>query len=141
MVILTSLYNFETLYIITGIFCHELMNKGMFSIKSMTLLKSFFFFIFSVIFVCAVFQCLKTPVDMPCGHDFCRGCWESWVYVQLRISYYRIAPDFKSETTCFQYLMIGIIYIGFRVTLKCIIFWLLNKDFVFILLSSHLLIL
>lgn len=39
---------------------------------------------------CIILQCgicmssisvFEEPVDMPCGHDFCRACWEGWVTV------------------------------------------------------------
>ncbi|PNI42016.1 ANKIB1 isoform 5, partial [Pan troglodytes] len=33
--------------------------------------------------LCDICMCsisvFEDPVDMPCGHDFCRGCWESIV--------------------------------------------------------------
>uniref|UniRef100_A0A452G8Z8 Ankyrin repeat and IBR domain-containing protein 1 n=1 Tax=Capra hircus TaxID=9925 RepID=A0A452G8Z8_CAPHI len=66
--------------------------------------------------LCDICMCsisvFEDPVDMPCGHDFCRG-----LYVQLRISYYRIALGFQGEAhnifcpayDCFQLVPVDII--------------------------------
>ncbi|XP_069902441.1 ankyrin repeat and IBR domain-containing protein 1 isoform X4 [Globicephala melas] len=61
--------------------------------------------------LCDICMCsisvFEDPVDMPCGHDFCRGCWES--FLNLKIQEGEAHNIFCPAYDCFQLVPVDII--------------------------------
>lgn len=61
--------------------------------------------------LCDICMCsisvFEDPVDMPCGHDFCRGCWES--FLNLKIQEGEAHNIFCPAYECFQLVPVDII--------------------------------
>uniref|UniRef100_A0A8C3PNG5 Ankyrin repeat and IBR domain-containing protein 1 n=1 Tax=Calidris pygmaea TaxID=425635 RepID=A0A8C3PNG5_9CHAR len=61
--------------------------------------------------VCGICMCnisvFEDPVDMPCGHDFCRACWEA--FLNLKIQEGEAHNIFCPAYDCFQLVPVDII--------------------------------
>lgn len=61
--------------------------------------------------LCDICMCsisvFEDPVDMPCGHDFCRGCWES--FLNLKIQEGEAHNIFCPAYECFQLVPVDVI--------------------------------
>ncbi|XP_055277655.1 ankyrin repeat and IBR domain-containing protein 1 [Moschus berezovskii] len=61
--------------------------------------------------LCDICMCsisvFEDPVDMPCGHDFCRGCWES--FLNLKIQEGEAHNIFCPAYDCFQLVPVDVI--------------------------------
>ncbi|NXQ53998.1 AKIB1 protein, partial [Anthoscopus minutus] len=61
--------------------------------------------------VCDICMCnisvFEDPVDMPCGHDFCRACWEA--FLNLKIQEGEAHNIFCPAYDCFQLVPVDII--------------------------------
>ncbi|XP_067868404.1 ankyrin repeat and IBR domain-containing protein 1 isoform X3 [Heterodontus francisci] len=61
--------------------------------------------------VCGICMCnisvFEDPVDVPCGHEFCRGCWEGFLNIKIQEgeAHNIICPAFD----CFQLVPVDII--------------------------------
>ncbi|XP_072364797.1 ankyrin repeat and IBR domain-containing protein 1-like [Scyliorhinus torazame] len=63
------------------------------------------------VLVCGICLCnisvFEDPVDVPCGHEFCRGCWEGFLNIKIQEgeAHNIICPAFD----CFQLVPVDII--------------------------------
>lgn len=60
---------------------------------------------FALFCQCGICMCaasmFEEPVDIPCGHEFCRGCWERyWVFLCWNLLFYSVF-NHVSHCSCY----------------------------------------